>query len=193
MFCPTCRLAFHEHTLIDPNLKGYACKNGDVFYTTLIEQIGGIPTADTIQPPTMSNDIEILKFWLADRRARERLPNELAVVCRRIVEIADNNHHVTKVAEPFVFCPTCGETLSRFESDDLYMQGLKCRNGHEFWCRGRTVSYIERGVRKNLSAELDDDYLPNLIEYYAGDEELIKPYVHPQLRGVLRRFGKEAR
>jgi hypothetical protein len=190
MFCPICQLAFYERTLIDPNLKGYACRNGDVFYTTLIEQVGGIPTADTIRPPPMTNDIQILKFWLADPHARERLPNELAVVCRRMVEIADNNHHVSKVEDPFSFCPTCGETLARFDSDDLYMQGLRCRNGHEFWWRGRTVNYIERGVRKNLSAELDDEYLPTLIEFYAGDDELIRPYVHPQLRGVLKRFGK---
>jgi hypothetical protein len=37
---------------------------------------------------------------------------------------------------------------------------------------------------------LDDAFIPKLIEYYAGDDDLIKPYVHPQLRSVLRRFGK---
>jgi hypothetical protein len=97
---------------------------------------------------------------------------------------------IAKVENPFSFCPTCGETLARFDSDDLYMQGLRCRNGHEFWWRGRTVNYIERGVRTNLSAELDDEYMTTLIEYYAGDDELVKPYVHPQLRGVLERFGR---
>jgi hypothetical protein len=190
MFCPICRSDFAERTLLDPNLIGYACKNGDRFYTTLIEQAGGIPEADTIQPPPMSNDIQTLKFWLADRRARERLPNQLALVCRRIVEMLESHHHVAKVENPFAFCPTCGETLSRFDSDDVYMQGLKCGSDHELWWRGSTVHYVERGVRTNLSAELDDAFIPKLIEYYAGDDDLIKPYVHPQLRSVLRRFGK---
>ena len=190
MFCPTCQSAFFEHPLLDPYLKGYACKNGDVFHTTLIEQAGGIPTADTIQPPPMIDDVQILKFWLADSHARERLPNQLALVCRRIVEIVESHHHVQEIENPFEFCPTCAETLSPFDSDDVYLQGLRCRNGHEFWWRGSTVHYVERGVRATLSAELDDDFIPKLIEYYAGDDELIRPYVHPQLRSVLKRFGK---
>ncbi len=70
------------------------------------------------------------------------------------------------------------------------MQGLRCSNGREFWSRGSTLNYVEHGVRANLSAELDDDYIPKLIEYYASDDEWVKPYVHPQLRGVLKSFGK---
>ena len=190
MFCPACRLALDERTLIDPILEGYACGNGHLFYTTVIEQVGVLPAADTIQPPPLSNDIQILKFWLADPLARVRVPNELAVVCRRIVDIADHAHRVAKVDDPFSFCPTCGETLARFDSDDVYLQGLRCINSHEFWWRGRTVHYVEHGVRANLSVELDDESMPALIEYYAGDDELVKPYVHPQLRGVLERFGR---
>jgi hypothetical protein len=185
-----CRSDFHERALLDPYIRGYACRNGHLFYTTVIEKIGGIPTADTIQPPPMDDDLDILRFWLTDRHARERVPNQLALVCRRFVEIAESRQQVARVENPFAFCPACGETLSPFESDDLYMQGLRCRNRHEFWCRGAKVHYTERGVRTNLSAELDDDFIPQLIEYYAGDDEVIKPYVHPQLRGVLKRFGK---
>ncbi len=189
MFCPRCQAALLERTLLDPCLKGYGCERGHVFYTTLIEQAGGIPRADTIQPPPMNNDLHALKFWLTDRHARERLPNQLAVVCRRIVETIEDHHHVATVDNPFAFCPTCGGTLSRFASDDVYMQGLKCRNGHEFWWRGSTVSYTQSGVKANLSAELDDDGIPRLIAYYTGDDELIEPYVHPELRSVLKRFG----
>jgi hypothetical protein len=190
MFCPICNADLYERTLLDPSLKGYACKNGDVFYTTLIEQAGGIPTADTIHPPPMNSDIQVLKFWLADRHARERLPNQLALVCRRIVEMVESHHHVAHIESPFAFCPACGETLSCFDSADVYMQGLRCGNGHELWWRGSTVNYQEGGVRANLSAELADDHIPQLIAYYAGDNELITPYVHPQLRGVLKRFGE---
>lgn len=190
MFCPACQLALNERTLIDPILEGYACGNGHVFYTTVIEQAGGIPAAATIEPPPLSNDIQILKFWLTDPLARMRVPNLLAVVCRRMVELAERDQHVAKVPDPFAFCPTCSEALVRFDSDDVYMQGLRCRNSHEFWSRGGTVHFVERGLRANLSVELDDEYLPTLIEYYTGNDELVRPYVHPQLRGVLKRFGR---
>lgn len=191
MFCPTCRSKVHEHALLDPSLKGYACERGHIFYTTLKEQFGGLPKAKTVRPlPDSSSDLQVLKFWLTNPYARERLPNQLALVCRRIVEIVENNHHVTKAESPFAFCPACGEALSRFDSGDLYMQGLRCLNSHEFWWRGPSLDFTEHGTRKNLSAELDDDYIPTLIEYWTGDSVWVKPYVHPQLRRVLERFGK---
>lgn len=190
MFCPTCQAALAEHTLLDPNLKGYRCANGDIFSTTLNEQFGGIPKANTIQPPPIDDDIRLLKFWLTDQRARERLPNQLAILYRRLVEIAEDNHHIAPVASPFTFCLTCGDPLSRFDSDDVYMQGSRCRNGHEFWERGNTVFYTESGAQANLSADLDDDYMPTLIEFYTRDDDVIQPYVHPQLRAVLKRFAK---
>lgn len=190
MFCPTCKSDVHGHALLDANLKGYACERGHVFYETLNEQFGGIPTADTVQPlPDGSSDVEVLKFWLTNPYARERLPNQLALVCRRIVELVENDRHVTRTESPFAFCPACGAALSRFDSDDLYMQGLRCLNGHEFWGRGSTIIFTERGTRKNLSAEPDDDEMPTMIEYWTGDSVWIRPYVHPQLRGVLERFG----
>lgn len=190
MFCPTCRSEHHERILLDPHLRGYACENRHEFHTTLIEQVGGIPTADTIRPPAMTDDVEILKFWLTDRQARESLPNQLALVCRRIVDLAERNHHVACGENLFAFCPSCGEPRSPFDSDDVYMRGSRCRHGHEFWERGDTVFYQTPDGRANLSAELADDHLPMLIGYYAGDDKIIQPYVHPQLRAVLKRFGK---
>lgn len=191
MFCPTCRSDFNERTLLDPYLRGYACKNGDLFFTTLIEHVGGIPTADTVQPPAMNDDIQILKFWLTDRHARERVPNQLALLCRRMVDILERDHHLATVPNLFAFCPTCGEALVPFESDDLYMHGSRCSNGHEVWRHGSTVYYADpRGLETNLSAELVDDHLPQLLAYCAGDHEIIQPYVHPQLRAVLKRFRK---
>ena len=177
--------------LLDPSLKGYACESDHIFYTTLKEQFGGILTANTVQSlPNTSSEVQVLKFWLTNLYARQRLPNQLALVCRRIIEIMENDHHVTKVENPFAFCPICGDALSRFDSDDLYMQGLRCNNNHEFWWRGSTINFTEHGTRANLSAELDDNYMPTLIEYWTGDSVLIQPYVHPQLRSVLKRFGK---
>jgi hypothetical protein len=189
MFCPICGSGFHEHPLLDPYLKGYACKNGDVFFTTVIEHVGGIPTADTIHPPAMDDDVQILKFWLTDLHARERVPNQLALLCRRMVDIIERDRHVASVRNHFAFCPTCGEGLVPFESNDVHFFASRCRNDHEFWEHGNTVYYKSRGVRTTLSAELEDAHMPQLLEYYAGDDEIIQAYVHPQLRAVLKRFG----
>lgn len=177
--------------LLDPHLEGYACEGGHLFYSTLKEQSGGIPTADTVRPaPRGGSDVQVLKFWLTDPYARESLPNQLALACRRLVEIIEDGRHVSKVEKPFAFCPACGRALSRFDSDDLYMRGLRCESGHEFWERGGTVNFTERGARANLSAELADDYLPTLIKYWLDDSAWIRPYVHPQLRDVLKRFRR---
>ena len=189
MFCPRCQSALHEHELIDPSLRGYRCADGHVDFTTVVEQ-GVIPQADTIQPPPIEDDLQILKFWLTDPRARERLPNQLALLCRRMIDIVETNQHVARVNEPFVFCPACGQTLVPFDSNDVYMQGLRCGNAHEFWWRGSTVYFKEDDVRGNLSAELDDDFMPTLIDYYGGHDKIVEPYVHPQLRAVLKRFGR---
>lgn len=189
-FCPTCQSALQTRPLLDPNLQGYACANGDRFYTTVREQIGGIPAAGTIRPPALADDLHILKFWLTDPAARERLPNQLGVVCRRIVDIREHGYRIARVDDPFKFCPLCGDRLARFDSDDVYMQGLECGKVHVFWERGATVYYGGRGNRANLSAELSDDDLPQQIAYYVSNYKYIVPYVHPQLRDVLKRFAE---
>jgi hypothetical protein len=189
MFCPTCGSVFQEHPLLDPNLRGYGCAAGHVFHTTVVEQIGGIPEAQTIDPPPAGNDLDVLRFWLTNPLARQRLPNQLAVVCRRLLENNEGVRRVAAAADPFVFCPSCSAPLARFKSDDVYLQGLRCANGHDFWHRGSYVLYVDNGVNKNLSAELDDDFMPKLIEYYVSDDKWVRPYVHPQLREALQRLA----
>ena len=68
------------------------------------------------------------------------------------------------------------------------MQGMKCTNGHVFWERGGSLHFKEGDVRANFSAEMADDYLPQLLEAWLSDYKWTAPYVHPQLRQVLERF-----
>jgi hypothetical protein len=72
----------------------------------------------------------------------------------------------------------------------VYMQGLRCGNGHEFWARGWTVYHGDRAHRTSLSAELSDDDLPQQLAYYTSNYRYILPYVHPQMRDVLGRFAE---
>ena len=176
------------HTLLDPNLSGFVCENVHVFYRTVIAQEGLLPEAHTIRPPTLNNDIEILKFWLTDADARKRVPDQLAVVCRRLVEIAESDRHLPRVDRPFSFCLTCGEPLAHLDARDPYMEGLRCKNGHEFWWRGFHVHYSEQGRRNTFSVDMPDDDLPMNLEYYASTNSYAAPYVHPQLREVLNRL-----
>jgi hypothetical protein len=188
MYCPTCAAPFREHVLLDPNLQGFVCDNGDLFHKTLVEQPGVLPEANTVQPPHMTNDMDILRFWLTQPLARSRLPNQLAIICRRIVEIVEHNHRVAWVRRPFVFCPLCSSELAHVPSDDVYMELLRCTTGHEFWERGQTAWYPDGGVKTSLSAELPDEFMPQMIKSYVSDEWYIQPWVHPQVRGVLERF-----
>ena len=188
MFCPMCQSLLHEHTLLDPHLTGYICANGHVYYTNVVEQVGVLPEANTIRPPAMDDDVQVLKYWLTDPHARKTVPDQLAVACRRIVEIVEKNLRVPRVNEPFAFCPVCGEKLLHVDSDDTYLQCLRCRNAHQFWWRGTRLHY-DGDVRRNLSAELDDEFLLSLIEYYSSSDEIIKPYDPPQLQTVLKHFG----
>jgi hypothetical protein len=185
MYCPACGSELAGRSLLDPYIEGYICANGHIYFTTLNEQRGALPRADTVDPPPMQSDVDVLKFWLTDALARKRVPNQLAWACRRLVEVMEADHHVGKPVEPFAFCPTCGTRLAHFASDDLYMQGLRCPNGHELWWRGNTVWYDRNSA--NLSVELADDDLPRLIEYYTRENDYVTPYVHPTLRGLLRR------
>ena len=188
MFCPKCGSSLRDHTLLDINLRGFVCSNDHVCFRELNPQQGGIPTAETIDPPPFGSDIEILKFWLTDPRARERLPNQLALACRRIVEIAEAGTRIPRASRPIAFCPTCGKTLSHFDSNDGYMEGLRCAEGHELWWRGLMLSFTEQGRRKTLSIDPDDEHLRQLIEFYTSDDQYIAPYVHSQLRSVLSRY-----
>ena len=154
MFCPACQSDLHEHTLLDPNLRGYICGNDHVYFVTLVEQAGGIPTIHNFEPPPIDDDVEVMKFWLTNPRARERLPNQLGWVCRRLIEIAEGNRRVAKLEQPFAFCPLCGDPLGQFESDDVYLQGSRCRNSHEFWDRGGSAYYKHDGVNAHLTTEL---------------------------------------
>ena len=186
MYCPKCQSMLRDHSLLDPKLKGYICANGHVFYTTVVEQ-GVIPQAHTIQPPEIDDDIQVLKFWLTDARARERVPDQLALACRRIIEIVETDRRVEAVNEPFAFCPTCAEKLANIDSDDVYMSLLGCSNAHRFWWRGM-IMHHDGDVGRTLSTELDDEHLLTLIAFYTSDDRMIRPYVHPQLRAVLNRF-----
>ena len=182
--CATCAAPLTARPLDDPNLRGYGCANGHGFYSIVDEQAGGIPTADTIEPPSLSDDGAILRYWLTDPRARKRVPNMLAVVLRRILEISEHGRRIATVSAPFLFCPGCGERFHPFDSRDTHTLGRECRNGHQYYEHGYTL-YYEKG-RKNLSAELYDEFLAAQIRYYLT-EPLVKPYVHPQIRAVLLR------
>lgn len=153
----------------------------------LVGEIGGIPEAATISPPPLDDDIAILKFWLTDRLARCRVPDQLAVACRRLVEIAEQGRRIRR-RDIFQACLTCGGTLARVASDDPYMQLLRCDRGHEYWWRGDALTWTDSDVRMHLAADPDDETLLTLIDYYSGDHPVIQPYVHPQLRSALKRL-----
>jgi hypothetical protein len=74
-----------------------------------------------------------------------------------------------------MFCPTCRSDFHEHPLLDPYLRGYACGNRHVYY---------------TTMIELVDDHLPQMLAYYAGDMPIIQPYVHPQLRAVLKRFDK---
>ena len=156
-----------------------------------LEQTGLLPTADTIAPPPLSDDIEIFRYWLTDSRARQRVPDQLALLCRHYVDAVEGQQYDTGGYLSFTHCLHCGMPAEHTSADDPYMTLLRCEDGHEFWWRGYTLHYTDNGVRTTISHDITADDVPRLFEYYAL-EELVRPWVHPQLRGAMIRFHRQA-
>lgn len=190
MYCPHCGAGTHERTLLDPNLHGFVCDNGHRLYTPIIAQVGVLPMADTIKPPPISGDIDILRFWLTNVPARQRVPDDLALLCRLFVEMVEGNPYDAADNMPFTHCLKCGEAAEHTAAGDPYMTLLRCARGHEYWWRGYTLHYTDNGVKTTISRDITAADVPRLFGYYAHDE-LVRPWVHPQLRDALVRFHRE--
>ena len=188
MYCPQCGASLRTRSLLDPKASGYGCENGHLFYELIAPQVGLIPTADTISPPAIANEIDVLTFWLTDARARERVPDQLAQLSRRLIEHAEGRRYGGLGDAAVDYCPQCAGVQSPIASSDPYMSLRRCDQGHELWWRGRMFHFTQDGVRITMYAEHTDAYLPRMLEYYTTDHELLAPYVHPQLRGALKTF-----
>ena len=179
-------------SLDDENARGFRCATGHRFYSFYDEHGGIVPASNTIEPPHLADDRSILRFWLLDPPARLRVPNQLAVVVRRILEQSDGGEAMARIDHPFNFCPICGEQFTVSDVSDGYMWHKGCRHGHGHWVHHYTLFPGDVVGKDNLSIELYDEFLPTQLDAYLTDE-MFGWYIHPQLRDVLTRFARTAK
>ena len=178
--------------LDDENARGFRCNAGHRFYSFYDEHGGIVPASKTIEPPHLADDRIILRFWLLDPPARLRVPNQLAVVVRRILELSEGGESMARIDHPFRFCPICGEAFTASDVGDGYMWHKRCRAGHTHWEHQYTLFPGDVAGRDNLSIELYDEFLSNQLDAYLTNE-MFEWYIHPQLRDVLTRFAHTAK
>lgn len=174
--------------LADANARGFRCTAGHPFYSFYDEHGGIVPASNTIDPPQIADDTGVLRYWLLDPAARLRVPNQLAVLVRRILELSEGGERMARIDFPFRFCPICGEQFTQSDVSDGYMWYKSCRHGHAHWEHQYTLFPGDRVGTDNLSIELYDEFLPTQLDTYLTNE-MFEWYVHPQLRDVLIRLA----
>lgn len=175
--------------LDDENARGFRCAAGHPFYSFYDEHGGIVPASNTIEPPHLADDRSILRYWLLDPPARLRVPNKLAVVVRRILELSEGGQPLARIDHPFRFCTICGEQFTESDVGDGYLWKKSCRHGHTHWEHQYTLFPGDVVGKDNLSIELYDEFLPKQLDAYLT-HEMFEWYIHPQLRDALTRFAR---
>jgi hypothetical protein len=89
------------------------------------------------------------------------------------------------------FCPTCGQSLSRY-GEPGYADGYICTAGHVTWHRGGRLSFTRNDANLELWLFESDRWLGRVADDALGRTESVratwKPLVHPQLRATLARL-----
>ena len=126
--CPCCGDQLAPGVTADPWATCMVCKRDHRFFI-MPEAPLAVDTARAAEAsfPEIRNLSlpAIASFWLSDPRARSVLNQQLAQLIRVILESR------SVLNEPrFSFCSTCGYTFGNWEQPDIYVQGLRCSNGH---------------------------------------------------------------
>lgn len=192
-YCPTCGLELTSYPLLDIYLLGFSCPNNHYFFKTC-QEVKSIESlkAKKMQPPASKgeNNFDVIEYWLTDKKARAVLNNQIAVLLRRIHEIYKDDRHIIYDSPVFILCPVCAKTLEAFDQPDMWVQGKRCNNAHEFYERGGTIHFSFQGERNNLSQEMSDKTLSSLVDGWLKDNRSLEDQLHVEVRKILARFNR---
>jgi hypothetical protein len=134
-------------------------------------------------------DTEVASFWLHDPAAREVLNEQLAELLRVIVEGRD----VSAEAE-FAYCLVCGSPFTKYDQDDIWVQGLRCDQEHLWVVRGGRLFCSFLGQPFGLHSEPSEHVVKQLVRGWLNQNPLLEPQLHESVRRVLAtsRFGDES-
>lgn len=187
--CPTCKSKLKKIQLIDMFAQGLICENNHRFFIELKAPLS-IETAkcSSIKGTTIKNSSEIIKIWLTNFQYRSKLNNQLAAIIRRIYEILNENIRILHNSDVFKYCPFCFDALRKFEQNDIWFQGLKCGNSHQFLARNG-ISFFFGNEQVTLQEEMPDTVLFDLIKTWLRNKNgELKSNLHDQIRLVMENF-----
>lgn len=147
-FCPCCKTDLIEYELIDPYKMGLKCRNEHHFHIDIENE-----KSNNVDIKSDKNSLlELAGEWLTDKDLRNNLQSQLAEILRKYIDLKTQNTVVEQKISAFKYCPLCSSRLKKFKQDDIWVVGLKCKNGHELYLRNG-LSYEGAQLEPDLSNE----------------------------------------
>lgn len=191
-YCPVCRNKLEGMDSVDVLVDHYMCQNKHRYYHPVEEVFTHQTGAEYINLRYAADDLkEVIKAWLSKADYRRHLNNQLAEILRVYLDIKENIYSIEAQKERrYKYCLFCGETLSEFETNDLYASGLRCKNDHVYHLRGCLYPKDEKSSAQ-LCQYMDYDFFVRCIDNFL-DNKHFKEFVPNQIREILLTIKSES-
>ena len=181
--CPECAGALAPGESADPWALCLRCESGHRYFV-MPESPSHRQAAEAVSArfPELEgkNPADIAAFWLKEPSARRLLNEQLAELLRFILESAAGDPGLS-----FRYCPFCGGALARYEQPDVWVNGLRCDNGHEWAERGGRLSCVLRRFGYVFHADLDESVARTLALGWTRDNPTLASDLPESVRRVL--------
>lgn len=194
LYCPTCKSKLKRKRLIDIFSQGLICKNNHHFFIELKEpSLTESAKCPFIKGPIFkkAEDVKLIKSWLTNFTYRSKLNGQLAVMIRRIYEIYTANLHIPNECDVFKYCPLCAKSLKEFEQRDIWVQGLRCNEGHKFFDRLGSLRFQYQGEDLILETEMSDEILHTLLKSWLKRDKVLETQLHRQIKSILINYKEK--
>ncbi len=195
LYCPFCQLPLKRVKILDVFMQGLMCGQGHRFYVPLRTPLElGTERVASAVGSRKSDNLSVIRDWLTKIELRSLLNNQLATMLRRIYEISTDNIHVTYAPSAaheyaiFKYCPLCTTPLKPYDQEDVWVQGLRCSNHHEFKMRNGISFLMGEKTGVQLQEEMADETLNWLTDRWLRDNPALKDQLHPQITTILKQF-----
>jgi hypothetical protein len=182
IYCGACGEPATTVDSVDPFVICFACTSGHKFfvypdYPLAIETA----KAKSMVCPDFKEDPEAAaRYWLSDPAARCVLNPQIATLFRSFLEGFGPNPELE-----FEYCPRCGQLLSDFEQDDIWVVGRACSNHHNWAYRGGHLGCVIEGNQFGLHREYSQENARTTAAWWLGSNKKPQSNVHPSMRSIL--------
>ena len=181
--CPECGGTLAPGNSADPWALCLRCESGHRYFL-MPESPGYGEATEAVSArfPELDgkNPADIAAFWLKEPSARRLLNEQLAVLLRFILESGTGDPGLS-----FRYCPFCGGALEGYEQPDVWVNGLRCENGHEWAERGGRLSCVLRGFGYVFHADLDESVARTLALGWTRNNPTLVANLPDSVRRVL--------